>query len=83
MVSKILPIVLIAVVIWLGAQVWRDSSEGLRKSAEAGAPKLQLVPASARPEAADFNLRSAQGAHVQLAAFRGKSPVVLNFFATW
>jgi hypothetical protein len=83
MASKIFPLILVAVVVWLGAQVWRDSSEGLRKAAEAGPERLALVPASARPPAADFSLVSSEGPSVQLASFRGKSPVVLNFFATW
>src|SRR5262245_26626177 len=83
MASKIFPAILIAVVIWLGAQVWRDSSEGLRKESQPAAAKKDLVPASARPPAMDFTLASIDGASVQLASFRGKSPVVLNFGATW
>src|SRR4029079_17999777 len=83
MASKIFPAILIAVVIWLGAQVWHDSSEGLRKESVPAAQKKDLVPASARPSALDFTLTSIEGAPVSLASYRGKSPVVLNFGATW
>src|SRR5687767_12818249 len=83
MASKIFPALLIAVVIWLGTLIWRDSSEGLRQQHTSPEPAAQIIPASARPPASDFVLRSIDGETVQLTAFRGKSPVVLNFFATW
>jgi peroxiredoxin len=83
MAAKIFPAILIAVVVWLGAQVWHASSEGLRQESQPAAAKKALVPASARPAAMDFTLTSLDGAPVQLASFRGKAPVVLNFGATW
>jgi len=83
MASKIFPIILIGVVVWLGAMVWRDSGEGLRKAHEESAQTVRLVPPSARPPASDFTLPNAQGSMVKLAEYRGKSPVVLDFFATW
>jgi cytochrome oxidase Cu insertion factor (SCO1/SenC/PrrC family) len=83
MVSKLFPAILIAVVIWLAVLVWRDSGEGLRKLNEGSGAPAPMVPASARPNASDFTLVSVQGTPVQLASFKGKSPVVLDFFATW
>jgi hypothetical protein len=83
MASKLFPALLLAVVVWLGFQIWRDSSEGLRKTAEDGSPKIVLAPASARPDAADFTLNNAAGAPVQLASYEGKSPVIVKFFTTY
>jgi hypothetical protein len=83
MASKILPVILLAVVVWLGAQVWRGSSDGLRRLSVAVPAKPKAVPASARPGSSDFTLPSSQGEMFQLAAYKGKSPVVMEFFATW
>jgi len=83
MAAKIFPAILVAVVIWLGAQVWHASSDGLRQESQPASQKKELVPASARPAAMDFTLTSIDGATVNLASFKGKSPVVLNFGATW
>jgi hypothetical protein len=81
MASKIFPVILIAVVIWLGAQIWRESAAGRPPGDTLSS--LKLGDPKARPPASDFTLTSTQGATVQLSSYQGKSPVLLNFFATW
>ena len=83
MASKIFPVLLAAVVIWLGVQIWKDSVTATKKPPESSPAKVALLPTSARPDAQDFTLPSAGGDPVQLAAYRGRSVVILNFFATW
>ena len=75
--------ILVAVVIWLGAQIWRDSTAKLPLPGVDSTSSLTLGDPGARPAASDFTLPTAQGATVQLASYQGKGPVLLNFFATW